>query len=439
MATNNNDMESTTTQDVPIKCALSIVFGVLEKDEPKSATGGYNDGDVYHDAVSKIDVNTEPKSTSAAVGIGKYVPQSRDSENSELIVLMPPALSSSTNTRSDMPAKTASATVNVALMSHENAPTPKDRPLSAPVVPQSESPAKLSKTNNPGQAAIKKPLAALNNNGVFNDKVIGTSASKRLTNNASPKPCSRTPTTNVSITQKNNTAAASVSVVSSSRPTSTPSTASQGVLPVVRKQQAPFQYEKYKQYKKLAENAYIQRKIFSIIGGYQSVRRALLRRGWQERLLDTQYRNLQSISHHSLLQRAQPGNEYEKMAISKLLQPYPSYFLWYPRYTVMTRFDHVVPFKSRLTRARDHDFTLKDGLISCDHDRHWQYIPNRSELRCPRSYRLYSPDETEDFMKDYRFTGCTSLLAFLVSGAHDNGTNEFFATNSKFKGSYDSL
>lgn len=65
--------------------------------------------------------------------------------------------------------------------------------------------------------------------------------------------------------------------------------------------------------------------------------------------------------------------------------------------------------------------------MNCNRERHWHYIPNRSELNCPRSYRLMVNDETSEFMRDYRFTGCTSLLAWLVAGKLPEGKNQRFA------------
>lgn len=190
----------------------------------------------------------------------------------------------------------------------------------------------------------------------------------------------------------------------------------------------PFNYGRYKRYKRIALNAQKQRKIFSIIGGgYPSIRRALLQRGWLERLMDSQKRPLQCLSHHTLLQLARTGNDYETAAISKLLNPFPSYFVWHPRNVKVDRFDAMRPFKSRLVREFQFDFTLKEGLVNCDRERRWQHAEGSVELSCPRSYRLYEDGETEEFMRDYRLTGCTSLLAFLVDGMRLGGLNEHFA------------
>lgn len=192
-----------------------------------------------------------------------------------------------------------------------------------------------------------------------------------------------------------------------------------------------FNYERYRRYKLLAEKAAKERKVFTILGGYPTVRNALLKRGWLERLWDNQYVQMQQKSHHSLLEHAQPGNEYEVVLISKLLQSFPSNFIWYPRYMNVTRFDGVQPFKSRMDRPREFDFTLKEGMVNIWRSDQWLHIPGKSELICPRSYRLFLPDELNEFMADYRFTGCTSLLAFIVDGQRPNGKNIHFSETGK--------
>lgn len=190
----------------------------------------------------------------------------------------------------------------------------------------------------------------------------------------------------------------------------------------------PFNYDKYKLYKRLAQTAQAERKIFSIIGGgYQPIRQALLQRGWQERLHDKQQLELQQTSHRTLLLKAQPGNQYEMAAIARLLRPFPAYFLWHPRGVRVTCFDELQPFKSRLTRAREFDFTLKEGLVNCAREGRWQYVEGRAELSCPRSYRLCIEGEADEFMHDFRFTGCTSLIGYLVAGVQPGGSNERFA------------
>lgn len=192
----------------------------------------------------------------------------------------------------------------------------------------------------------------------------------------------------------------------------------------------PFNYDRYKRYKRIAHNAQQQRKIFSIIGtGYHPIRRALLQRGWCERFLESPKSALQCLSQHTLLQQARTGNDYETAAISKLLDPFPSYFVWHPRNIKVTRFDAMRPFKSRLVREAKFDFTLKEGLVNCDRERRWQHAEGSAELSCPRGYRLCEEGETDAFMRDYRLTGCTSLLAFLVNGIRRDGTNECFAAD----------
>lgn len=198
---------------------------------------------------------------------------------------------------------------------------------------------------------------------------------------------------------------------------------------------SPANYDKYKQYKARVDTAVREHKVFTILGGYPTVRLALLQRGWVERLWDNQYVQLQQKSQNVLLDLAKPGNDYELVVMSKMLQSFPSNFVWYPRNMLLTRFDGVLPFKSRMTRMREYDFTLKDGLVNIWRSKQWLHIPGKSELVCPRSYRLFVQDEMNEFMADFRFTGCTSLLSFIVNGQRTNGTNIHFTATGKIQDS----
>lgn len=192
-----------------------------------------------------------------------------------------------------------------------------------------------------------------------------------------------------------------------------------------------FNYDRYKRYKSLVAKAVKEQKVFTIIGGYPTVRNELIKRGWLERLWENPKNLIQQMSQHSLLIHARPGNEHEVTSISKLLSPYSSNFVWFPRYMKLTRFDNVQPLKSRMFRPRDLDFTLKEGLVSICRASQWFHIPGISELACPRSYRLFIADEMNEFMADFRFTGCTSLLAKLVDGQKTNGQNVHFSETGK--------
>lgn len=132
--------------------------------------------------------------------------------------------------------------------------------------------------------------------------------------------------------------------------------------------------------------------------------------------MNGQLKHLQEMSQHSLLARASDGNDHEVTALSKLLRTSAVNFIWQPKYwKFQQEARNVKPFRNRLCRNRTSDFTIKEGLCQCTKDRHWFHVTDRCELNCPRSYRLFLPDEIAEFMDDYRFTGCTSLIYFIAS------------------------
>lgn len=155
--------------------------------------------------------------------------------------------------------------------------------------------------------------------------------------------------------------------------------------------------------------------MFTIYGGWGCIRRALLNRGWIEKLHPGQLQQLQALSQHSLLAKSANGNDYEVAALSKLLNASAVHFVWQPKKMKFRQFENVKPFKNRLLRNRWNDFTIKEGLCQCAKEQHWCHLAGQSELNCPRSYRLFLTDEVAEFMDDYRFTGCTSLVAFMAA------------------------
>lgn len=213
------------------------------------------------------------------------------------------------------------------------------------------------------------------------------------------------------------------------RPKTAPVFATNKLRPNINDTANIFNFELYKRYKQRAAKAIQEHKVFTILGGYPTVRKELLNRGWLERLWESH--SLQQCSQHTLLKQAKSGNEYEVAALSKFLNAYSANFVWYPRYMRITKFDNVNPLKSRMTRSREFDFTLKEGLVNISRSSQWFHIPGKSELACPRSYRLFVPEELSEFMADYRFTGCTSLLAFLVDGQRADGYNIHFTEDGK--------
>lgn len=171
-------------------------------------------------------------------------------------------------------------------------------------------------------------------------------------------------------------------------------------------------YDKYKELRYRVEESFKARRIFLIHGYYPSLRRALIKRGWVEKLAHYQLVDKQKLSQTTLLREAKSGNDYEVAAVSKMLQGYPPYFIWQSKRQYDT-FDHVAPYRNRIKRCPFYDFTIKEGLINCMLNSHWYTIDGIAELSHPRSYRLSVNEDVKTFIEDYRFTCCTNLINFI--------------------------
>lgn len=188
--------------------------------------------------------------------------------------------------------------------------------------------------------------------------------------------------------------------------------------------QTPFNYQKYKQLKQVAQNAMNDKKIFTIFHQFGSsihrpLRKALIKRNWSEKLYHNQLKLLQSKSQHTLLHNAANGNQSEVAALSKFFHKAPVHFVWQPKYIRIDQPIDGLPFRNRLPHRNNFDFTRKECLVGCTKEQHWIHICGRCELNCPRSYRMFIADEVADFVEDYRFTGCISLLSRVASSIAD--------------------
>ena len=186
--------------------------------------------------------------------------------------------------------------------------------------------------------------------------------------------------------------------------------------------------DKFKWLKETVREAIFNKKIFTIYGFYEPLRRALVKRGWIEKLPKNRLKPLPNISQNSQLLQARNGNEYANIMLSKFLQDYHPTFVWQSKPDPIN-LDEKNAIKNRVPRARSFNFTLKDGLINCAQHISWQTIPGEVELNIPRGYRLFLNDEVKDFMDDFRFTGCTSLLAFIA--AHSQQPSDLFAEDGQ--------
>ncbi|XP_058447391.1 tubulin glycylase 3B [Malaya genurostris] len=187
-----------------------------------------------------------------------------------------------------------------------------------------------------------------------------------------------------------------------------------------------FNFHKHKQLKIKIAAAVEKKNIFSIVGPYPALRKALKKRNWLEK--QTASNSLvQNLSVHSLLHKAQEGNEYEEALISKILKPHNADFIWQNRHMKETKKDRFyTPFRSRIYYERNFDFTMKEGLVKVTEFIQWFQEMGVAELDCPRTHLLDTEDAITRFLEDFQLTACTSFLyylsKFLDSLFDENGT-----------------
>ncbi|XP_037934261.1 tubulin glycylase 3B-like [Teleopsis dalmanni] len=155
------------------------------------------------------------------------------------------------------------------------------------------------------------------------------------------------------------------------------------------------------------------RRIFMVSGNFHSIRRALRTRGWIEKLPSNFYPRIQALSESTIMSSAKPGNDYEKVLLSKRLHNCPAFFIW--QYAnAYDWYKDVLPYRNRIRRNRELDFTTKVGLIGCSEQNLWNRDNSSPGMNYPRFYRLgSSAEERIAFISDYFKTQCRSLILYL--------------------------
>lgn len=160
-------------------------------------------------------------------------------------------------------------------------------------------------------------------------------------------------------------------------------------------------------------DAFRNRRIFTIFGNYGTIRRALLKRGWLEKLAPNRYPRLQMLTEEALLTHAKRGNEYETVAISKIINHFPAFFIWQPKGHRDLYVD-VRPYRNRIRRSHGMDFSTKVGLIGCSEQLQWHRQDGVSNMLYPRFFRLSgNHEEQAAFVEEFRMSQCRALLRFL--------------------------
>ncbi|XP_028159186.1 tubulin monoglycylase TTLL3-like [Ostrinia furnacalis] len=176
---------------------------------------------------------------------------------------------------------------------------------------------------------------------------------------------------------------------------------------------------RYVKLKNLASTAIKENKIFSIYGSCGAVRKALLERGWVEKIPPNRM-NLSKIRNGTFTNKSEIHGELERLLLSNLVEKYNPNFIWRvkdeQREPPMIDMNSAKECNTIVNKLKtDAQWTTKQGLCSSMKRNYWFYIEDVAEVNGPRTYNSYDVGEIEGFVKDYKITACTSLLKWILS------------------------
>ncbi|XP_023947466.2 tubulin glycylase 3A-like [Bicyclus anynana] len=165
----------------------------------------------------------------------------------------------------------------------------------------------------------------------------------------------------------------------------------------------------------LAAQAIRNKKIFSISGSSSAVRRALLERGWVEKIPANKM-NLSKI-RTDISSKTKIQHELERICLSNFVEKYDPNFVWRTRDERRdTTIDMNKDCNTIINKLQiNATWTSKQGLCSSIKRNYWYHIEDVAEVSCPRSYSTSDSGDIEGFVKDYKITACTSLLKWILS------------------------
>ncbi|CAH2104928.1 unnamed protein product [Euphydryas editha] len=173
---------------------------------------------------------------------------------------------------------------------------------------------------------------------------------------------------------------------------------------------------RYKKLKNLAANAIKEKKIFSVYGSCNAVRKALLDRSWVEKIPPNRM-NLSKIRNGNFSSKSPIQSELEGLLLSNLVEKHNPNFIWRTRdERGNTPLNFIRDCNTIINKLEiDALWTSKQGLCSSMKRNYWFYIEDVAEVNGPRTYNTCDGGELEGFVKDYKLTTCTSLLKWILS------------------------
>lgn len=177
------------------------------------------------------------------------------------------------------------------------------------------------------------------------------------------------------------------------------------------------------QLKKTVENAIREKKTFTIKGGWQTLRNALIKRHWIEKYESTKKKESFNLNTDDICNNlpsrqiwetaASHVEKCERIIMSRLLQMHEVDFYWNIRKD-QTDWQHRVAHNKIISRFARSLFTSKEGLCLLLQQMYWFNEPGVAQVNFPRCYVLGFPDHFNNFVEDFRLTACVSLLKWFT-------------------------
>ncbi|KAH8244354.1 hypothetical protein KR026_007485 [Drosophila bipectinata] len=191
-----------------------------------------------------------------------------------------------------------------------------------------------------------------------------------------------------------------------------------------------------------AQEAAKQNKIFTIRGCFNSVRNALLARGWVEKLdVHRKVMPAGQMTYEDLTQRlpkrkaGETRRQYvqkcERNIMSRFLEHMPVDFLWTNRKEKCDYIDQAKNPGMTINKFHRAPFTSKEGLCNQLRDFHWFFEEGTAEMYFPRCYNVWSPEELGEFIDNFKLTACVAFLRAMLCKYHKQGTDSVFSAGGK--------
>ncbi|KAH8333565.1 hypothetical protein KR059_000753 [Drosophila kikkawai] len=200
--------------------------------------------------------------------------------------------------------------------------------------------------------------------------------------------------------------------------------------------------ERMNELRRKAQEAAKQNKIFTIRGCFNSVRNALLTRGWVEKLdVHRKVMPAGQMTYEDLTQRlpkrkaGETRRQYvlkcERNIMSRFLEHMPVDFLWTNRKEKCDYIDQAKNPGMTINKFHRAPFTSKEGLCSQLRDFHWFFEEGTAEMYFPRCYNVWSPEELGEFIDNFKLTACVAYLRAMLCKYHKQGSEAVFSCAGK--------